>query len=578
VASVTTVSAFVPMLILDGTEGEYAFSMGGVVALVLLGSWLSAMYILPALCAWFIKPKRQAQDRLERPGIFVRIYARILQYALPLSVIVLVGSYALVMVSATVFMPKLKSEMFPLSDRDQYLVYMDMPKGTSLARTERSALQINRWLLDSSANPEVLNTSLYVGEGGPRFFLSLNPVDNDPASAFFLVNTRTFEGAVVAAKRAQRYLLEQHPEARFKIKRLAMGGSESGIVEIKISGPDGNKLLELARQMESKFAVVPGIVQNENDWGNKVVKVVVNIAQDKARELGVTSQSISEVLDGYFSGSNISTFREGDKSFPIAVRAQEAFRDNLDDISSLSITTNGNLISLDQVATFRPQLEFSRVQRENQQRQIKVSAKSGQLSAEELLESVQPALESLQLPDGYTVNIDGETARSGEVYGKLSAGIPIALSVMLIALIAQFNSVRRVALTFMTIPLVLIGAPIALWLTGRPLSFFAVLGMISLAGIIINNAIVLIDQVDLERQRLRLKPAIIAAASKRFTPIMLTSLTTVFGLLPMAISGGVLWEPMATLMIGGLVVASVLTLLFVPTVYYLLFRSRAGCS
>ena len=170
--------------------------------------------------------------------------------------------------------------------------------------------------------------------------------------------------------------------------------------------------------------------------------------------------------------------------------------------------------------------------------------------------------------------IDGETARSAEVNAKLAAGVPAALAVMLLALTFQFNSARRVLLTFLTIPLVLIGAPLALLATGQPLSFFAILGLISLAGIIINNAIVLIDQIDADRQSMVLKEAIVSAAQKRVTPIMLTSLTTIFGLIPMALAGGALFEPMATLMIGGLAVASVMTLFFVPSGYYLLFRGR----
>jgi multidrug efflux pump subunit AcrB len=176
------------------------------------------------------------------------------------------------------------------------------------------------------------------------------------------------------------------------------------------------------------------------------------------------------------------------------------------------------------------------------------------------------------------LEIGGEIETSGDVNQKLAAGMPLTLAVMLIALIVQFNSARRVLMTLMTIPLVLIGAPFALLLTGMPFSFFGTLGMIALAGIIINNAIVLIDQIDIERKTAAFLPAIIAAAQKRFRPIMLTSLTTVFGLASMAIAGGALWKPMAVLMIGGLIVASILTLYFVPACYYLLMRFKANTT
>ncbi len=582
VASVTTVSAFLPLLILQGAEGEYGFSLGAVVGAMLVGSWLTALYILPALCVWFAS-SRQAKDdsAIATDTVLQRVYGFALNHALGFAVVVIALAYGLVALSVTLF-GGVSKEMFPLSARNQFLIYQDMPKGTALSATEAEALAVQEWLADDTVNPEILNTTAYVGDGGPRFYLALNPADTNPSSAFILVNTATFEGAVAAAERAQRYLIENHPAARFKVKRLALGGSESGIVEVKMAGPDADRLLALAAQVEAAFAAAPGVVQNENDWGNKSLKMVINIAQDKARELGVTSEDISEIMDAYFSGSTISDYREGTESIPIVLRAAEIYRDSLEDLANLSLTANGQLISLDRVASFSPRLEYSQLRRENQERVITVSAKSASLSAHELLALVQPTLDDLDLDAEYRLWIDGETTSSADVNNKLGAGMPAALMVMLFALMFQFNSARRVALTFMTIPLILIGAPLALLATGQPLSFFAILGMISLAGIIINNAIVLIDQIDIERRTLDLRDAIMAAAKKRLTPILLTSLTTVFGLLPMAIAGGALFEPMATLMIGGLALASVVSLFFVPCGYYLLFgglrRSRSSTA
>ncbi|MHA1523466.1 MAG: efflux RND transporter permease subunit [Alphaproteobacteria bacterium] len=570
VASVTTVSAFLPILLLEGTEGEYAFSLGAVVGLMLLGSWLAALYILPALSVWTAKFSKAQRSGLDLTFV-VDIYGGIIRHSIRFSPIIILAAYGAVVASGFLF-SSLKKEMFPLSERNQFLIYMDMPKGTSINALEGQALTIDRWLRDKSVNPEVSDTTIYVGDGGPRFYLALAPADAVPSSAFFLINTEDFAGAVDAAQRAQRYLFANHPEARFKIKRLSMGGGESGIVEIKIFGPDADTLLARAKELENIFAQAPGIIQNENDWGNKTIKIIINISQDKARELGVTSKSISNVMEAFFSGSTVSTYREGDNSIPIVVRAGQSFRDSLEDLQNLSIVANGQLISLDRVAQFEPSLEIYQLRHLNQTRVIKISAKSGTLSATQLLAYVQPTLDTLDLGPSYRFEIDGETKVSSEVNGKLGAGLPAALLVMLAALMFQFNSARRVLLTFMTVPLIVVGAPIALILTSQPLSFFAILGMISLAGIIINNAIVLIDQIDIERRTQPLVDAIITAAKKRVTPILLTSLTTVFGLMPMAIAGGALWEPMAALMIGGLSVASVITLFFVPSTYYLLFR------
>jgi multidrug efflux pump subunit AcrB len=557
------------MLILDGVEGEFAFSLGAVVGVMLLGSWLTAIYILPALCVWFAK-RNKPDKQTTGEGLLVRTYGRVINLSLVFAPLIIIGSY-LAVVSAGSLFSYTKSEMFPLAERAEYLIYLDMPKGTAISRTTQEARQVEDWLLDKQENPEVRDTTVFVGDGGPRFYLALNPADTDPASAFILVNTNSFEGAVSAVARAQDYLLANHPAARFKVKRLSMGGGESGIVEINITGPDAEKLLALADQVEVAFSKVPGIVQNENDWGNKTLKMVINIAQDKARELGVTSEDISNVMDTFFSGTAYSTYREGTDAIPIVVRANENFRDSLEDLANLSIPANGQLISLDQVASFKPVLEYSQLRRENQERQIMISGKSETLAANEVVELLRPSLSELDLGPDYELTVGGETENSAEVNELLLAGMPAALTIMLIALVFQFNSARRVLLTFMTIPLVLIGAPVALIITGQPLSFFAILGMISLAGIIINNAIVLIDQIDIDRQSMELREAVVEASKKRVTPILLTSLTTILGLMPMAIAGGALFEPMATLMIGGLTFSSILTLFFVPGGYFLLF-------
>ncbi|MEM6490634.1 MAG: efflux RND transporter permease subunit, partial [Pseudomonadota bacterium] len=320
----------------------------------------------------------------------------------------------------------------------------------------------------------------------------------------------------------------------------------------------------------------PDLVKNESDWGNKVVKVVVDIAQDKAREQGVTSEDISEVMDAYFSGTAYSTFREGDDQIPIVLRAVGRERDSVEDLANLSVSAGGRLISIDQVATIRPEFEFSEIQRENQVRQVIVSAKSEALSAVDLLARIQADLDALMadLGPAYSLNIGGEIEDSAEVYEKIGGNLPIALAVMVLALVFQFNSARRTAITALTIPIILVGAPFGLMIAGAPMSFFAVLGLMSLMGIIINNAIVLINQIDIERETKPLDDAIVSAAEQRMTPIMLTSLTTVCGLIPMAISGGPLFEPMAIIMIGGLLVASPLTLFFVPSVCRLALRDR----
>jgi multidrug efflux pump subunit AcrB len=571
VSSVTTVAAFLPLFLLSGASGEYAFSLAAVVALTLGGSWIAALYILPALTVWFIGRPELSRNESDSSTRVQALYASIIRYGIRFPFIVLAACLVLVALSVTQF-GRLPKQMFPLSERNQFLIYMNMPDGTAISGTEARALEVSKWLADSRENPEIASHILYVGDGGPRFYLTLTPVSPDPASAFFLVNTKDYEGAVRAADRAWKYLYESHPEARFKIKRLAMGSVEAGIVDVEISGPDADHLLALGEQVRSLLQHAPGIRDNDDDWGNKILKVVIDINQDRARQLGITSEEIAQMLKTYFTGSAVSVYRENDITIPIVLRAGPEARQSLEGLTSASFAKDGRVVSLAQIATLRTGLDFSRIRRKNQERTITVTGRSASLTAGNLLNAIQPGLQTLDLAGAYQVEIGGEIQKSAETNERLAAGIPAALAVMVIAVILQFNSFRRTLLTFITIPLILVGIPYGLLASGQPLSFFGTLGIISLAGIIINNAIVLIDQTDIERSHLDLRDAIVAASGKRLRPILLTSATTVLGLAPMAITGGALWQPMAVLMMSGLAAASLLTLLFVPLGYFLLFR------
>jgi multidrug efflux pump subunit AcrB len=577
VSSVTTVAAFLPLFLLSGSSGEYAFSLAAVVALTLGGSWIAALDFLPALTVWFISRKGPVAKQSDSGSPIQRLYGSILGPVLRFSPLVLCGCFALVALAMAQF-GRLPKQMFPLSERNQFLIYMNMPDGTDIGRTEANVRTISKWLSDPAQNPEIVSDIAYVGDGGPRFYLTLTPVPPDPASAFFLVNTKDYRGAVSAAERAWQYLLQNHPEGRFKIKRLAMGAVEAGIVDVEISGPSADRLMEMSSQVQSLFQAASGIRDVDDDWGNKILKVAIDINQDRARQLGITSEEVTQLLNTYFSGSAVSLYREGDHAIPIVLRARAETFENLEGLSSATFSRNGALIPLGQIATLKTGFDFARIRRKNQERTIIATGRSASLTAGELLSSIEPGLRTLDLAGGYHVEIGGEIDKSAETNQKLAAGIPIAIVIMVLAIVLQFNSFRRTLLTFLTIPLILVGIPFGLLATGQPLSFFGTLGIISLAGIIINNAIVLIDQIDIEQSHLDLREAIATASQKRLRPILLTSATTVLGLAPMAIVGGALWQPMAILMMSGLAVASLLTLLFVPAGYFLLFCFDKGST
>lgn len=576
ISSLTTIFAFTPFFILDGADGEYAFSLGAVVALTLTGSWLSSMYFMPLIASKALKRRDpdEVEEASKQPS-YARKYSDVLSRMLARPAVVIGLCYSLVVVSFVLF-PLVPSEQFPESERSEVLIYMDMPKITHINETIKTADAVGAWINDEAANPEITNQISYVGSGGPRFYLSLSPADRAPTSAFFLVNAKSPDEATQFTKKAKRHLLENYPEARFKVKRLAMGAAESGLVKVEITGPELDRLLSLGRQVEGFFRDTPGLVQNENDWGEKIIKFGIDVDQDKARRLGVTSQNMSQLLSSYFNGYKISDYREDDQSIPIMLRAAEKDRNSIEDLLNITLSGNGNPVSLEQTSDLVPVLEYSQIRRKNQVRTIIVTAKSDRLTAGELYERVEDQLAGLDLSGGYALEIGGEIQDAGETNSKLGAGLPYALMLMFLAVVYQFNSFKRSFIVFLSVPLIFVGIPYGMLLTGEPMSFFGTLGIISLAGIVINNAIVLIDQMDIEAKTMAVRDAVLVAATKRLRPILLTSITTVVGLLPLYLFGGVLWVPLAVVMMFGLAVASVLTLFFVPALYLIMTRRRAA--
>ncbi|MEQ8402591.1 MAG: efflux RND transporter permease subunit [Roseitalea porphyridii] len=575
VASSTTVAAFLPLFLLEGTEGQYGYSLGTVVMLMLAGSYLSALYLLPRLAVWAIPaPKADAADRRGLFDYVADAYGWLVRGVVRAPIFV-IGAVIAVVIAGASQMGNVRQQMFPLSDRAQILAYIDLPRGSDIAATETAANDLTAWLTGEE-NPEVTGVTGFIGAGGPRFVLSLDPADTDPASAFMVINTVDFESSGAVLDRARAYVAEAMPSASVRLKRLAMGGRESA-VDVEISGPDADRLLDAALQVRAAFGEVPGLIQNREDWGGRQLTGTIQIAQDRIREYGLTSRDVAEALEGFFDGRQFSTLRQGDDLIPIVLRGAGDDRTDFEAIANAAIEADGKILSLDQFAEIAPRPEIATMRRVDQQRTITVSAIPETMSAYDLLEIIQPELDRIadELGPAYTINIGGEIEAAEDVRVLLGGGLPVAGIVMVLALMIQFNSFRRVGITLAAVPLVIAGVGPTLNATGQPLSFFGILGLLALTGIIANNVIVLIDQIDLEREENPLNEAIVEAAKKRLRPILLTSLTTVIGLMPMAIAGGALWEPMATLMIGGLGLAALLALFWVPALYRVAFRLAA---
>jgi multidrug efflux pump subunit AcrB len=593
-SSLTTILAFLPMLLMDGQTGEYAFSLPMVVILLLLSSWFLSMYVTPAMCFWFMKvkpvTKRDAGMDSGAPGAlrssaedpyskgFYRIYRDLLENLLRFRVVVSIGAVVAIVLGGFIASQLVREFFGPSTDRNQFLVYVDLPAGYRIGSTDATVQRLTAWLSDQEINPEVASTIAYVGSGGPRFFLVLSPVQPNPHVAFLVVNTKTSDQVPVLMQRLRAHFLEHFPEAEGRVKQMWMGSAEPGFVEIRLIGPDSEYLYEKGSQLVNGLRAMPGTLDVRNDWENKTPRARVIVDQVRARRAGISSRDVALWLQSHMDGVEVTEYREGDIAIPVLARSVEEHRRELGDLWNVKITSRqtGAVVPLTQIADIEVESDFYRISRRNQERCLTVEVKHENLRAPELLEAAMPLIDGLNLQPGYRWEVGGEIEQGAETMGKLMRWLPICIFGIAVLLIWQFNSFRRPLIIFVTIPLAFTGGFIGLLITGAPFDFFAMLGLLSLAGVIINNGIVLIDKIDSDRaEGSDAYAAIVSAALSRFRPILMTTVTTVFGLLPLIISVDPLFFAMAVILASGLVFGTVLTLGVVPALYSALFRIKA---
>lgn len=583
-SSITTILAFMPLMLAQSTAGEFTRSISLVIAITLLSSWVLAMTVTPLMCMWFMKAKpAQAEQNENREGQedadlytsgFYRVYKNILEKILSHRLVFLSSMVGLLFFSGWLFqfVPKI---FFPASERAQLQVIIDHPVGHGSKATLNTVKALNSWLLDKKQNPDIANTVAYVAAGGPRFYLSLNPIDPDPHRAFILVNTTNAKAIPPLIDKVNSFGLSHLPQARLQVKPLSLGPGEIGLVEYRISGPNANILADISEQIKNAMRAIPGSRNIKDNWENRTVKVIVEVDQTRARRVGVTSQDVAQALNATLSGNAITSYREGDTTIPVVMRAEQAHRTNLDRLRTLTIpTANGSGIPLLQIANFKGQPGFALIQRRDLARTLIVSGKHAKFTAAEFHSRLGETLKKIKLPDGYELNVGGELESSSKAQGSLFANMPLAFALMVLILVAQFGSYRKALAILFVLPLSIIGVSVGLFLApGANFGFMAILGVLSLAGIIINNAIVLIDRITIEIETGHsIHDAIINASMTRLRPILMTTATTIFGLLPIILSADVLFYDMALVISGGLLIGTLLTLGVVPVLYALFYR------
>lgn len=569
--TLVTIAGFIPVGFAASGAGEYTFTLFAVVGVALVASWVVAVLFTP-LIGVFILPDKLKHNHGHQPSRFARAFRDLLDRVLRAKYAVIAGTIAL-FVAGLGGMQLVQQQFFPNSDRPELLVDLTLPQGSTIQATQKAVNEIETVL---KADADVERWSFYVGSGAIRFYL---PLDQQLANDFFAQAVIVTKGLKVRAGVQQR-LLEalQRPEFGHVLARvspLELGPPVGWPLKFRVSGPDPTKVRELAHSFAALMAKTPHARNINFDWNEPSKAVRVEVDQDRARTLGISSQSLSETINAVLSGTTVTQVRDSIYLVDVVARAVLDERAKLETLRSLMIETpSGRTVPLEQFATISYGLEPPLVWRRQRLPTVTVQAETAPgMEAATVVRELAGEIAAFKsgLPPGYDVVAGGTVEDSAKAEVSIFAVFPLMLLAMLTILMVQLQSFQRLFLVLATAPLALIGVAAALLISGAPMGFVAILGIVSLIGMVIRNSVILIDQIETEiADGQHPWTAVIAATEHRLRPILLTAAAAILGMIPIAPT--VFWGPMAYAVMGGLVVATALTLVFLPALYVAWFR------
>ena len=581
-SSLTTAAAFLPIYLAESTTGEYCAPLFKVVAITLLCSWLLSLTMVPLLCVRFLRVQRRESSGFE--SRWHRMYRNVLIGLLRRRLLSLLG-VVVIFIGVLQLFAFIPSIFFPPKDRPLFSAELELPIGTPIERTEEVVASIEAFLRDEmmpgdDGGEGVTSWASFIGAGPPRYTLTYSPKAPSSEYAMLLVNTTSYPAIdATLIPRLERYCIEAFPDLKATIRSMLNGPPVTDPVEIRLSGEDADALFRIVDDVKAELEQIPGTKNISDNWGARTKKLDVRIDQARARRAGLSSQDVAISLQTSLTGFETTQYREGDEIIPVTLRTVEAERRDPGKLETMNIFSQatGQTVPLSQVADLEIVWQPSKILRRDGLKTVTVSCGLEEgVTAVEVVNVLDAWLgtERAGWPVGYTYEYGGEIEASVEANQSVGEKVPVAALVIILLLVGQFNSIRKPMIILLTIPLGLIGVIIGLLIGNSYFGFMTFLGVISLAGIVINNAIVLIDRISIETDVNGLEPdrAIIVAGQRRLRPIVLTTCTTIGGMLPLWYGGGVMFQPMAIAIIFGLLFATALTLGVVPLLYALLYR------
>ncbi|MCM2458184.1 efflux RND transporter permease subunit [Rhizobium sp. CG4] len=574
--TLVTVAGFIPIGLNSSAAGEFTFTLFVVIAVSLTVSWVVAVLFTPLLGVTLL-PKRMSKHK-DQKGIVAKAFSHLLALAVGwrwVTIGLTAGAFGL-----SIFgMGFVQQQFFPNSDRLELIVDWNLPHNTSFAEINR---QMEKFEKDSLAgNEDVAHWSSHVGTGAPRFILAFDVQTPDVSFGQTVIVMKSLEARDRLRPELQSYLKETFPGTDAYVKLLDIGPPIGKPVQYRISGPDVDGVRTLGQELLGVVSAHPLLFNAVLDWNEPERVVKINVLQDKARQLGVTSKEIATTLDSVVEGAPITEIRDDIYLIDVIGRANAEERGSIETLSNVLIPgTHGKPVPLSAVATLGYELEPPKIWRRDRAPTITVKAAIlGSAQPDTVVQQLAPNIEEFSgdLPVGYSVTVGGTVEESAKSQGPIAAVVPLMLFVMATILMIQLQSFSRLFLVFAVAPLALIGVVAALVLSQAPLGFVAILGVLALAGILIRNSVILVVQIeDMRAQGIPAWQAVIEATEHRMRPIMLTAAAATLALIP--ISREVFWGPMAYAMMGGIVVGTALTLIFLPALYVTWFGIKPETS
>ena len=570
-----TCAGFLPLALAEGMVAEFTKSLSIVVFLALVLSWIASVLVSPVLGYKIIENKAEKPESewTRRDHIMHRLktifYARfesLLHWALGHHKAILLGTLVAFILSLLSF-PLIKQEFFPSSTRNEIIVSMQFPQSSSIDYTQSQANLLDALLKD---NEHIDHYTTYVGEGSPRFVLTLEP--ELPRANFMqtIIVTKSLKDRDALFKDLQDQLNDQYPSALINMQFVQIGPPSKYPVMLRVSGPNASEVKTIANDVKVMMQQDKDLQNIAFDWPDTEPVAQVHIDPDKARLLGINSYAVSLHLQSLLTGTKAGEYYEGNQTIPVTFKLGGNENHNLAALSSLPIQTgNGSYVPLSQIATISMTQEEGIIWHRNMMPTISIHANVGpgvlgNAKTKEIYKNLEEYRQNL--PTGYTIELDGAAEKSVTAVKKLLVPIPIMLFVIMTILMFQLKKIALMFMALFTAPLGLIGVVLALNITRTPLGFMAILGVIALSGMIIRNSIILLDQIEIHRAEGQSpREAIINSATLRFRPIMLTAIAAILGMIPLM--GSVFWSPLAIAFSGGLLVATILTLIVLPVMY-----------